>query len=170
MSKFKHVTLAMDLSLNGPGFAVVAVEPTSGKPIILDARSLVLTRHTSHGAKLSATAALITELYNTYKPQHIVREKGFSRFAATTQALFKVVGVSDYVLYNAGHTKHIDELSPTTVKKTVAGNGKASKDDVKSAVMRYLQVEDAKYFANEDESDAAAVALTHLAMIGVITL
>lgn len=166
---FKHVTLAMDLSLNGPGFAVIAVEPTSNKPIILDVRSLVLTRHKAHGPKLQATTELLRNLLTTYKPQHLVREKGFSRFPATTQSLFKVVGATELTAYNEGY-EVITEIAPTSVKKAVTGNGKASKEDVASAVVKHLQIEDVDYFANDDETDAAAVGLAYLKSIKAVKL
>lgn len=162
MTKFKDVTLAMDLSLNGPGFAVLAVEPTTNKPIALEVSSLNNSRIKTHGEKLTVIQTEIKRLLDVYGPEHIVREKGFSRFAATTQALFKVVGVVDLTLYKHGHKAIPKEIAPTSVKKIVTGNGKSSKEDVQTAVMQALQIEDENYFSNDDESDAAAVGLAYL--------
>lgn len=161
MAKFRDITLAMDLSLNGPGFAVLAVEPTTNKPILLDVRSLVLTRHKLRSEKLNETYELIKTLISTYAPDHIVREKGFSKFPATTQALFSVVGVSELATLHAGVSVKPLEYTPANVKKVVTGKGKASKADVQLAVESQLQLKQG-FLMNDDESDACAVGLTHL--------
>lgn len=167
MTGFEHVTLALDLSLNGPGFAVLAVEPSTKKPILLDVRSLVLTRHKTHGPKLHATSEVIEHLVEMYEPTHIVREKGFSRFPATTQSLFKVVGATELSLYRKGFDK-VSEIAPTSVKKLTTGNGKASKDEVADAVYSILQITQKDYFANDDETDATAVGIAYLRQKGLI--
>jgi crossover junction endodeoxyribonuclease RuvC len=80
----------------------------------------------------------------------------------TTQVIFRVVGVSDLALAKEGYTKIVD-LSPTTVKKAVAGNGKADKKQVAQAVETFI----GEYqFKNDDESDAVAVALAYLIQEG----
>lgn len=56
-----------------------------------------------------------------------------------------------------------DNLSPSTVKKLVTGNGRAEKPQVADAVRRYLRLgADYKFNAGYDDSDAAAVALAYL--------
>ena len=95
--------------------------------------------------------------------QAIVREKGFSRFPAITQALFRVVGVSDLVIYKNGCDQlPFAEISPTSVKKLVTGNGKASKEEVEEAVRTFL-IEPQKdyFFETDDVSDAVAVGIAY---------
>ncbi|PFJ12474.1 crossover junction endodeoxyribonuclease RuvC, partial [Bacillus cereus] len=100
-----------------------------------------------------------------YEPfDTIVREKGFSRFAATTQALFKVVGVSDLVL----RVYHIVELSPTTIKTIMTGSGKAGKEEVELAVRDVLGLGEDYIFISDDESDACAVILAYLLENGIL--
>lgn len=166
MTNFTNITLALDLSLNGPGFAVIAV--FEGKPILLEKSHIVSRASAKHGEKLTVIGAEIERYFKAYSPNHVVREKGFSRFAATTQALFKVVGVSEIVAYEFGH-KAVAEIPPTTVKKAITGSGKASKDEVAAEVLRILQIEQADYFDTDDESDAAAVGITYLRQKGLIT-
>ncbi|QIG62583.1 holliday junction resolvase [Sporosarcina phage Lietuvens] len=169
MTNFTEITLAMDLSLSSPGFAVLAVCIDNGerKPIILEKSHVKTNPKHSHGARIADIADEIARLMTIYLPQHLVREKGFSRFPAVTQTLFKIVGISDYMAYiHADAT--VAEISPTSVKKTVAGSGKASKQDVQDAVIRILQIEQADYFANDDESDAAACGIAYLLGKGLI--
>lgn len=158
-SNFTDITLAMDLSLSSPGFAVLAV--FEGSPIALEVTSIKTNAKTTHGARLTQIAEEIAFLIRKYQPEHIVREKGFSRFAATTQALFKVVGVSDYISHrDVG--KAVDEIAVTTVKKAVTGDGRADKQAVQDAVLRILQIDTTDYFTNDDESDACAVGIAYL--------
>ena len=162
---FKDITFAMDLSLNGPGFAVLAVTD-GGFPVLLE-KSHLKPKGTTHGRKLGQISEEIDRYLCEYSPEHIVREKGFSRFAATTQALYKTVGVSDLYAYMRME-KTVHEIAPTSVKKIVAGNGKASKDDVQEAVIRRLQIDKPDFFANDDESDACAVGVAYFIQKGLV--
>lgn len=54
-------------------------------------------------------------------------------------------------------------LSPTSVKKYVAGSGKAEKPEVAEGVRKYLRLSDGyKWRTGYDDSDACAVALSYL--------
>lgn len=165
---FSNITLSLDLSLNGPGFAVLALTD-EGVPLILEKSHIKSRAAAKHGEKLTVIGEEILRYFETYSPEHVVREKGFSRFAATTQALFKTVGVSDVVAYEFGH-KQIAEIAPTSVKKAVTGSGKASKDEVADAVTRILRIDQADFFATDDESDAAAVGIAYYIEKGLITI
>lgn len=167
-SNFTDIVLAMDLSLSSPGFAVLAL--FEGKPIVLEVSHVKTTASKSHGYRLQQIAIEISRLITQYEPEHYVREKGFSRFATTTQALFKVVGVADYVTHQFATQAEVraEEIAPTSVKKMLSGNGKASKEDVAFAVHSVLQLEDKDFFANDDESDAAAVGVAYYMMKGLI--
>lgn len=89
----------------------------------------------------------------------VVKERGFSRGMASTQALFKVAGVADVVSYGSGFDS-ITEYPPVTIKKEVGGHGKASKEEVETGVRNYLEETDIT-FATDDESDAVAVAICY---------
>lgn len=53
-------------------------------------------------------------------------------------------------------------ISPTDVKKRIAGSGKAEKADVAVGVRKLLGLADDYQFATDDESDACAVVLAWL--------
>jgi crossover junction endodeoxyribonuclease RuvC len=61
----------------------------------------------------------------------------------------------------------VEELSPTTVKAKVGGNGKASKEQLADAVRGYFKME--LFFKNDDESDAVSVAVCFLIDKGVLS-
>lgn len=55
-----------------------------------------------------------------------------------------------------------DVISPTDVKKRIAGSGKAEKSDVAAGVRKLLGLAEDYRFATDDESDACAVVLAWL--------
>lgn len=158
-----HLVLGLDLSMARPGFAVV--KATNGKPTVLHTSHVRTNSRQSHGQRL---IAIEKELINVIEQfgqfTVVVREKGFSRHNLTTQVLFRVVGISDLALAKEGYTRIVD-IAPTTVKKWVAGSGKASKEEVAQAVIKIIGDYD---FATDDESDAVAVALAYLIQEGEI--
>ena len=158
--------LSLDLSLNGSGMAVLEVK--DGKIHILATRLVDNKKIKCFGEKLERIADTLEELIDTYSPNVICREKGFTRFAGTTQKLFKVVGVSDLVTYQWGYKNELPEYSPTTVKKHLACSGKAEKEEVERAVREFL-VEWQKdiEFETNDISDAVAVGITHALSTGI---
>lgn len=164
--------LAMDLSLNCPAFAVCRVYPNKNKFFIEEVRHVDnKNSKLTHAEKLKRTADEIEYICHKYAGaiDYIVREKGFSRFATTTQALFKVVGVSDLTIYQLTGHKAIEEIAPTQIKVFVGGYGKATKDEVENGLRDMLDDSQKDYpFATDDESDAVGVALTFCLKNGLL--
>lgn len=157
--------LAMDLSLSSPAFAVLDYDKDGNVTLIYKSHINNKKRaKLPHGERLSYIHDEIKRLFDTYPITEAVREKGFSRYHKTTQALFKVVGVSDYVTYVSSGLE-IEEIPPTTIKKALAGNGYAKKDEVAEALFLYVGEHE---YANDDESDAVAVGITYLMKKGLI--
>lgn len=155
--------LGLDLSLSSAGIAVVTVKD---RQATLELATQVKTKPSeSHGWRLHAIAKGLRGIKKEYEPfTAVVREQGFSRFAKATQAIFKVVGVSDLLFRDYG----IDEISPTTVKKHITGDGKSKKDEVEKGVREALGLDPSYKFTSDDASDAVAVILTHLSKEGII--
>lgn len=63
----------------------------------------------------------------------LVRERGFYKTPNETIALAKVAGIADLYAYSYGQAS-FDEIAPSSIKKIVAGNAKASKDQVAKRV------------------------------------
>lgn len=162
--------LAMDLSLNLPAMAVLEIR--DGRPWIVDTYYVDNKKKTKATtaeklANIADTLATISETHTDIT--HIVREKGFSRFANTTQLLFRVVGVSDLAGVKLFSCRDIEELTPTTVKRFVAGNGKADKEEVEDGVRELLAPEQKDYkFYSDDVSDAVAVGLAYYIKKGLL--
>jgi len=89
---------------------------------------------------------------------YFVREKAFNARAAQSEmGIYKVVGLTDWLLYKLKEDWH--ELYPVSVKKLVTGSGKADKAQVASSLAYYFGEHE---YPNDDESDAAAVAAAFL--------
>lgn len=106
-----------------------------------------------HRLRLKVIADEFLWLKEKYPPSLIVLERGFGRFHNSTQAIFKVHGVINY-LFN-----DIEQIyyPPKTIKLTII-NGNASKELIKKIIkVVYPEV----HFNNDDESDSFAVGLTY---------
>lgn len=84
--------------------------------------------------------------------------------AKTVQALAQVVGVVDYLVYSMGRGE-FDKIPPKAVKKAVAGNSSAEKDDVAKALIPFVGEQQ---YACDDESDAVAVGIAWLIQHGYL--
>ena len=105
-------------------------------------------------------------LRELYPGAVIVKESLHYGRAKTSAILAKVHGVVD-LLFNE---KTIHEYPAVTIKRLIANDGKAKKNEVEEAVRDVLAehgIIDIE-FKTDDESDAVAVALTYLAEKGVI--
>ena len=156
--------LAMDLSLNLPAFAVCEI--VDG---VMSVKALYHCDNKkpagmSHAEKLDNLRSMVLKIKREHGTiDYICRERGFSRFNKTTQALYKVVGMSDWSCYESFSVKQIYEYPPTTVKQALCGTGKASKEEVEEAVRERLKLagQEDMTFYSDDESDAVAVAFAH---------
>lgn len=162
--------LAMDLSLNLPAFCVARVENGVFKVIEVSHVDNKKEKGLTTAEKLGRISWHLKNIFQKYGGfDVVVREKGFSRFANTTQLLFRVVGVSDLVAYDEMALREIEEIPPTTVKTTVAGYSRADKQEVEEGVRELLQEHQKDIeFYSDDESDAVAVALTWAIRKGVL--
>jgi crossover junction endodeoxyribonuclease RuvC len=168
----KKLVIGLDLSLNGTG--IIAVECDGFAIKILE--QVFVDNHTIKakdiGMKLFnvyyAVETVVEKYIESYDCVHIVKEKGFSRFAKATEAVNKVSGVVDLSLYIL-RTEVLAEYAPTTVKKAITGKGNASKEEVQEEVRQFLVSSQADYeFLSQDTSDALAVAVTHLIVTSVL--
>lgn len=160
--------LALDVSLSSTGYCIVkasgnAVDVLTSGNVPTSSKGKDASRQT-HGQRLHTIREAILALEDAYGPlgRTIARERGFSRHAASTQTIFKTHGVVEEAL----HAYTFVDYPPPTVKKTLTGDGKASKEAVAAAVRTWMARPIS--FATDDESDALAVAITHLLRTGAL--
>lgn len=104
--------------------------------------------------KLLLVAEYFIDLKEKYPPHVVAIERGFSRFNTSTQVIYRVHGLVNYLFHE------VDQIYyPVKTVKEAILNGNATKEDVKNAILANY---DYLVFENEDESDSFAVMLTYL--------
>lgn len=152
------IVIALDLSMNCTGYAVVEAE---SKQVRLIKKGIIKAKaKESHGQRLKRQYDTLEALRELYPDAVIVKESVHPGRAKTAIILAKVHGIID-LLFNE---ETIHEYPAVTIKKQIANNGKAKKNEVMDAVNRHLHHHgiDNVTFNTDDESDAVAVALTYL--------
>lgn len=148
---------ALDLSLSNSG---ISIFDEFGNNVYID--SIPTTTKDDTAVRLHLIANKLLEIKNQYPPSKIIFEKSFHRFNVSTEQIYRVVGVVEYLFWN------IDKIyyASTTVKKEVTGKGNSKKPDVeKNIKSKYPDIK----FKNLDESDSFAVGLTYFYKEGILT-
>ena len=110
------------------------------------------TKHTWNTNKIRAAHKIIAE----YKPDIAVVETIFyGKNIKSAFTLGHARGV--IILALAQHNIEIEEYSPREVKKSVVGNGNASKEQVEYMVQKILNLDNKP--ETQDAADALAIAL-----------
>lgn len=154
--KKERLILALDPSLSATGWALVNVK--DGIITIVDSGEIPTTQDDGHGQRLRIIRNELTKVAKGHKITDFVKEKGFTKYIAVTQILFKVHGVCEERFADFKFT----EYPPTSVKKAVTGNGRAKKDEVAEGVKEFLKLPNEYTFLSDNVSDSVAVALTFI--------
>jgi crossover junction endodeoxyribonuclease RuvC len=132
---------------------------TANRPELLEC-GVIRLRGSDFAARLGALKTEFELLLTRLEPTSAAVEGAFhGAHARAALQLAHSRGVILATLAAAG--LEVDEYSPATVKKSVTGNGRATKDQVRTMVYRLLSASDRQ--ASRDLSDALAVALCHVA-------
>jgi crossover junction endodeoxyribonuclease RuvC len=92
-----------------------------------------------------------------HKPTVLAIETAF--FGENAQSALRIGEARGVVLMLAAEFGlDVNEIPPATIKRRIAGNGRASKEQVYQMCLQHLQCDDFKP-ASADESDAVAIAL-----------
>ena len=153
--------LGLDISLTSTGYAVCRLD--RGKLEVIDKGRIRTYASQPFGVRLMRIKSRIDILLEIYPIDLIVKEGGFTR-GFSTQQIFRAVGVCELACAEGGHEK-IEEIAPTSVKKYVAGYGKATKEEVALGVMDFVGEME---FESDDVSDAVAVVIAYLVREGVL--
>ncbi len=158
------IIVAADLSLYRPGFCVLEIQNGRVKKVDLSSLDNKSSKK-PHGAILEEIVDMMPIPDDTDAPVYFVREHGFITKGAYAQMTKnKVVGIVDYAIWKY-RKKTWYELYPTTTKKAVTGSAKAMKEEVAEGLTKFLG---RQAYSNDDESDAAAVAVAFLLQNGFV--
>jgi crossover junction endodeoxyribonuclease RuvC len=138
------------------GYGVVASECSAVR--LIASGALVLDAKKTLALRLEAIYSTIISVFDLYHPDEFCIETAF--YSKNVQSTLKLGHVKGVALLAAVHRQTpIAEYSPREVKRSVTGNGAASKKQVQYMVKSLLHLE--KDFRYSDEADGLAVALCH---------
>ena len=162
--------IAADLSLKRPGFCMLNIEKDDGHTVIKDVYLSSVDNKTKtkpRGQLLKEISAAFQLLLDAADANlFLVREQSINNCGgkiarsstAARTGISSVVGVMDLTAWQHGEYEW-EEFYPVSIKKLLTGNCKAEKSEVAAALEAYLGQHNHQ---NDDESDAAAVAVAWL--------
>ena len=145
-----------------PGYAIVGygiVEELAGKCRRLTSGCIMTEKSLEIPARLEIIYNDLFKLIKEYQPDALIMEKVFFNKNVNT-AIKTGEGRGVIMLAASINGLPVFEFTPLQIKQTVAGFGRASKEQVEKMVMLQLKLTD--NFTHDDESDALAVALCYL--------
>ena len=151
----KTYIFSLDLSLNSTGVCIFTNDGQFLRALTIDTHSEKETK-----LKLKIIGEKIINLIKDYPPSLVIIEQGFSLFNTSTQALFKVHGLINYLFSDYEQVYY----AASTVKKVVTGKGNAKKEEVLRTIKtKYPNV----VLRDLDQSDAFAVGETFFIKKGI---
>lgn len=148
-----------------PGYerlGVAVVEKLNGKETLLFSTCLRSNPKLPHQKRLAEVVEGVEAIITEWNPYSAAFEDlFFNNNQKTALEVAEVIGALRYIT-NKSNIK-VYEYTPAQVKVAVAGYGRADKEQVASMVKRLVKINKKEMF--DDEFDAIAVALTHLASV-----
>ena len=146
-----------------PGYdrcGVAVLEKQDGKDVVLYSGCIETGKSETFPMRLRAVGEGIQSVIDEYTPGALAMETlYFSKNTKTAIAVAEARGVATFVA--ARNDLPLFEYSPGTIKIAVTGVGNADKKQVMMMVPRLVKLE--KLEMLDDEYDAIAVGITHLA-------
>ena len=158
------IILGVDPGTNYTGYGLIKAHKNSFTKIV---NGLIkLPANKSLTEKLEIIYAELDKLIKAHKPDEFAIETAF--YGKNVQSAMKIGYARGVSLLAAVHNKiPTSEYSPREIKKSVVGNGAASKQQVSFMIKSLLDIKNTKM--RFDESDALAIALCHAFRIHKVT-
>ena len=152
----ERIILGIDPGTNIMGFGVIRALGNQPELICLD--TIHLTKYKDHYTKLKHIFEKTLGIIDEFKPDEIALEAPF--YGKNVQSMLKL-GRAQGVIMAASLSRSIPvfEYLPRKVKKSVSGNGAASKEQVSGMLQRMYQFKTVPKYL--DATDGLAVATCH---------
>jgi crossover junction endodeoxyribonuclease RuvC len=152
--------LAVDPGFDRIGVAILREE--GQKQELLHSECIVTDKKDSHAERLLDLGLKLQAIIKEWKPAQLAVEKLF--FNQNTSSALGVAEARGIIIYEARLVgMAVYEYSPQDVKIAVTSYGKADKAQVEYMTRKLLKMESEKKRL-DDELDAIALGITHLAM------
>lgn len=151
-----HIILGIDPGLNTTGYGVIDV--TNRKPAVLEA-GVVRSRSKTLPLKVREIFEGVQEVIAAFHPSEVAVEELYSHYERPQTAI--LMGHARGAICLAASLSDIAVFSyaATKIKKTLTGNGHASKEQMQRAIQIELSL--IAYPEPPDVADALAAALCH---------
>ena len=148
--------LAIDPGFDRAGVAILKNDQ------VLFSDCIVTNRKKSHESRLFEIGNAVREIIDVWKPEDLVLETLF--FNQNVSTAIKVAEARGIILYESQKAElEVFEYSPQAIKIAVTGYGKANKKQVEDMVKKLVVLPSQKRVRLDDELDAIALGITHLA-------
>ena len=148
--------IGIDPGLGRVGYGIIEIQNEKKK--FLDCGVIETDKTKKEADRLFEIFNDLNSLIDHWEPDIAAVEKFFFYRSSTTISVVQARGVIMMVL--ASKKIRVSEYSPSQVKLTIAGSGKASKKEVLESVMYNLKLTNPP--KPDDSADALAIALTKL--------
>lgn len=150
--------LAIDPGYGRCGVAVL--DKKDGKETYVYSACIETSSHTPFEERLCSVASECERLIEQFKPDVVALEKLF--FNQNQKTAMHVAEVRGAILHCATSTGlPVSEYTPGQIKSATAGSGNADKKQITTMIHLLLKID--KPITLDDEYDAIAVGITHLA-------
>ena len=153
--------IGIDPGLGRVGYGIIEFQNEKKK--FLDCGVIETSKNKKEGDRLYEIFNDLNTLIDHWKPDIAAIEKFFFYRSSTTISVVQARGVIMMVL--ASKNICVSEYSPSQVKLTITGSGRASKKEVIESVIYNLNLNYAP--KPDDSADALAIALTKLNEDGI---
>ncbi len=160
-----NTILAVDPGFDRLGIAILT--GTGSKPILLHSECIVTNPKDAHAKRLLAIGSRIDVVVKEWSVNMLAIETlFFNQNVTSAMGVAEARGVVIFQAARAGLS--IFEYSPQAVKIAVTGQGKADKIQVATMVKKLISLPKRDGKMLDDELDAIALGITHLATIKAI--
>ncbi|MFZ2484520.1 MAG: crossover junction endodeoxyribonuclease RuvC [Minisyncoccia bacterium] len=157
-TRYKTI-LAIDPGFDRVGIAILS---QSNKTILLSSECFKTSSKESREKRLLAIGSRVKEIIKKWKPRDLAIETLF--FNTNITSAIGVAEARGIIIYEAmGAGLEIFEYGPQTIKIAVTGYGKADKIQMATMVKKLVDLPKQVSKRLDDEVDAIALGITHLA-------
>lgn len=154
----KMRVLGIDPGLRIAGYGCIDLESNAAIPTIVEAGAIRMNTKESVPFRLQELYDNVKEVIKDVSPDLLAVETIFTHRRQVATAI--IMGHTRGVILLAGEQESLPliELTPAEIKKSVTGNGRASKEQIQHAVTNILRLTEIP--EPPDVADALAIAIT----------
>ena len=154
----KMRVLGIDPGLRIAGYGCIELESNSATPSIVEAGAIRMNTKESVPFRLQELYENVREVITELSPDLLAVESVFTHRRQVATAI--IMGHTRGVILLAGQQASLPlvELTPAEIKKSITGNGRASKEQIQHAVASVLRLVEIPH--PPDVADALAIAIT----------